>query len=101
MEIRNGGEALKTFLGVSSTLTTNEQPIRRPDSDRMRNAFSGDQATLSHVGTKVPEATNEDGLHLAKDTAVQRALPAGTYSVDATRVAEKVMEAMLGASPEK
>jgi len=101
MEIRNGGEALKTLLGVSSTLTTNEPRIRHQNADRTRGALSGDQATLSHVGTKVSHAAGEDGLHMDKVTAVQRALAAGTYKVDATKVAEKVMDAMIGVHSEK
>lgn len=103
MEIRNGGEALKAFLGVSSTHSASEQPIRRQDLDSAQGGLGADQATLSAVGTRFSDASGEDGVRMDKVMAVQRALAAGTYSVASVKVAEKVMEAMGagGVPPEK
>jgi len=94
MEVRNGAEALKTFLGVSSTLATNEKSVRRPDLDRAQAAFVGDEATLSQVGTKASDASGEDGVRADKVAAAQQALEAGTYRVDSAKVAEKLIESM-------
>lgn len=95
MEIRNGGEALKTLLGVSSTLASSEQSVRRQDLDRAQAAFAGDEATLSQVGTKVADARGEDGVRTDRVAAVQQALAAGTYRVDAAKVAGKLIDSML------
>lgn len=93
MEIRNGGEALKAFLGISSPQSANGQPISRQGSDQTRAAFVGDQATLSAVGTKVSDGTG-DGVRMDRVAAVQAALATGTYRVDPEKVAEKVIDAM-------
>jgi flagellar biosynthesis anti-sigma factor FlgM len=97
MEIRNNAEALKTFLGVS-TLSGNGQTMRRPEIERAQTAFGGDEATLSQVGTEFAGAAGQEGVRMDKVVAVQQALAAGTYSIPASKVADKVIDAMLASS---
>jgi flagellar biosynthesis anti-sigma factor FlgM len=97
MEIRNNAEALKALLGVSSSESAKGIKVRGTESYEVR-AFAGDEATLSGIGSAIQSASGQDGVRLDRVEAVQRALAAGTYSVDASKVADKVIDAMLGAS---
>jgi flagellar biosynthesis anti-sigma factor FlgM len=98
MEIRNNAEALKALLGVSSSESAKGRKVRGTESYEVRAAFAGDEATLSGIGSAIQSASGQDGVRLDRVEAVQRALAAGTYSVDASKVADKVIDAMLGAS---
>lgn len=96
MEIRNNAETLKAFLGVASSESTKGVKGQGPETNDMRAALSGDEATLSGIGAAMQSASGQDGVRLDKVAAVQQALAAGTYKVDASKVADKIMDAMLG-----
>jgi len=95
MEIRNNAEALKSFLGVSSSAAAKSLAIKRAEAEELQAIFAGDQPTLSQVGTAVSGAAGLDGVRLDKVAAVQQALAAGTYNVSAAKVADKVIDSML------
>lgn len=95
MEIRNGAETLKAFLGVASSESTKGVKGQVPEASERRAAFSGDEATLSGIGAAMQSASGQDGVRLDRVAAVQQALAAGTYRVDASKVADKMMGAML------
>ena len=97
MEIRDKADALKAFLGVS-TLPSSTRSSRRSENEQAPVALSGDQVTLSMAGSRVLDSTPQEGMRLDKVSAVQQALAAGTYSVAASKVADKVIESMVGAS---
>jgi negative regulator of flagellin synthesis FlgM len=59
--------------------------------------LSADQATLSNAGSEVSQSAGTDGVRMDKVAAVQSALAAGTYSVPASAVASKLVDAMMGA----
>lgn len=96
MEIRNNAEALKAFLGVSSSESTKGVKAQGPVPNDTQTAFSGDEATLSGIGAAMQSAAGQDGVRLDKVAAVRQALAAGTYSVDASKVANKVIDSILG-----
>jgi anti-sigma28 factor (negative regulator of flagellin synthesis) len=96
MEIRNNAEALKAFLGVSSSASAKPTQIRGNESSAAQAAFAGDQATLSQLGTEVLQSAEDASVRSDKVMAVQQALAAGTYDVKASAVAGKVIDAMLG-----
>lgn len=96
MEIRNNAETLKAFLGVASSESTKGVKGQGPATNDTRAGLVGDEATLSGIGAAMQSASGQDGVRLDKVAAVQQALAAGTYSVDAAKVANKVMDAMLG-----
>ncbi len=96
MEIRNNAEALKAFLGVSSSASAKATQIRGNESGAAQAAFAGDQATLSHAGTEVLQSAADASVRSDKVMAVQQALATGTYNVKASAVAGKVIDAMLG-----
>jgi len=96
MEVRNNAEALKAFLGVPSATPTPTHPVRSGDGTAAHAAFAGDQATFSQAATEVSQATDEPAVRMDKVTAIQQVMASGSYSVPATEVAGKVMDAMLG-----
>jgi flagellar biosynthesis anti-sigma factor FlgM len=98
MEIRNNAEALKTLLGVSSSESAKGIKVRGSEINEVRPALAGDEARLSGIGTAMQSASGQDGVRLDRVQAVQQALAAGTYSVPASKVADKVIDALLGAS---
>ena len=95
MEIRNNAEALKAFLGVTSSQSMKGPAVRNQDAEDLRAAFGGDQASLSGVGAAMQSAAGQDGVRMERVAAVQHALAAGTYSVAALKVADRIMDAML------
>lgn len=94
MEIRNNADALKTLLNVPSSTATTPQPARQ-NPIAMETALSGDQATVSQAGAEVSQTTVQDGVRADKVAAIQHAIAAGTYSVPAAKVADKVIGGML------
>jgi flagellar biosynthesis anti-sigma factor FlgM len=97
MEIRNNAEALKTFLGISSPASTQAPQIRSNENAAAQAAaFGGDQATLSHAGTEVSQSATQVGIRTDKVSAIQEALAGGTYNIQASVVAGKMIDAMLG-----
>lgn len=94
MEIRNSLDGLKSLLGVNGA----EQPAIQGKAGQVAQggAFSADHATLSNAASEIAQAAGEDGVRMEKVAAIQSALESGTYSVPASAVASKVVEAMLG-----
>lgn len=96
MEIRNGLEGLKSLLGVNGAPAPATQG--KAGSVAQGGAFSADHATLSSAASQMAQAAGEDGVRMEKVAAVQAALASGTYSVPASAVASKLVDAMLGGS---
>jgi negative regulator of flagellin synthesis FlgM len=96
MEMRNSLDGLKSLLGVTSADSARSQSTKNtsaPDGTDL----AADRATLSSAGSEVSQTVEDSGVRMDKVVAVQKALAAGTYSVPASAVAEKVVDAMLGA----
>ena len=93
MDIRNNLDGLKTLLGVDSTAPAVSQRTRGPRADE--NALGMDHATLSPAASEISQAAQDDGVRTEKVISVQSALAAGTYSVPASAVAAKVVDAMM------
>jgi flagellar biosynthesis anti-sigma factor FlgM len=95
MDIRNGVEGLKTLLGVTSTAPAQEQKAKSGLATG-NASLEGDRATLSSAGAEVSQTASESGVRGDKVSSVRAAIAAGTYSVPASAVAVKVVDAMLG-----
>jgi negative regulator of flagellin synthesis FlgM len=100
MEIRNSSEALKAFLGVSPSESMKSKGARCPEVQEGSSLLAGDEARLSGVGAAIQGAADRDSVRLDKVAAVQQALAAGTYSIPASKVADKVIETMLSTAVE-
>ena len=57
--------------------------------------LDSDRATLSSAGSEVAQTSSGDDVRMDKVAAVQAALAAGTYSVPASALASKLVDAML------
>jgi negative regulator of flagellin synthesis FlgM len=80
-------------LGVQSPSSA---PASSRSAEQARgNELTGDRATLSSAGNEVSLESGSDGVRMDKVAAVQSALAAGTYSVPASAVASKMVDAML------
>ncbi len=97
MDIRNGVDGLKTLLGMPSMGSTPPEPVKS-DASSNASAFAGDRATLSRAASNISEATSGSDARMEKVAAVQAAIAAGSYSVPASAVAGKVVDAMLSSS---
>jgi len=94
MDIRNSLEGLRSLLGANPVV----QPAPQNKSNAATvagGAFDSDRATLSSAGNEVAQAVSSEGVRTEKVAAVQAALAAGTYSVPASAVASKLVDAMM------
>ena len=94
MDIRNSLESLRSILGTTPATTTVGGP--KNGAAQGTSALGADQATLSDAGSEVSQSAGTDGVRAEKVAAVQAALEAGTYSVPASAVASKLVDAMMG-----
>ena len=94
MDIRNSLEGLRTLLGVNATSSGATQGKSAPASSSGSGSMT-DRATLSSAASEISDASSGEGVRMEKVAAVRQALAAGTYSVPASAVASKVVEAML------
>lgn len=94
MEIRSSLEGLKSLFGVNAP----EPPATpgKAGTVSQGGTFSADHATVSEAASEVAQSAGADGVRTDKVAAVQAALASGTYSVPASAVASKVVDAMLG-----
>lgn len=60
------------------------------------SASATDQATLSTAASAAAQAASDSDVRMDKVTAIQQALAAGTYSVPAVDVADRMISHMLG-----
>lgn len=95
MEIGKSAETLNAFLGLSSLGSAQMQSLRNTEVAASQFAFRGDQATLSQAGAEVSQSVSGADVRMEKVAAIQQALAAGMYSVPASKVADKVFDAML------
>jgi negative regulator of flagellin synthesis FlgM len=98
MDIRGGVDGLKTLLGVPSVNPTQSGPAKS-EAPSITSGLTGDRATLSSAGSEISEATSGSDARMERVAAVQGAIAAGTYSVPASKVAGKIIDAMLSDAP--
>jgi|NGEPerStandDraft_6_1074524.scaffolds.fasta_scaffold189731_1 negative regulator of flagellin synthesis FlgM len=95
MDIRSGLDGLKSLLGVAQA--TPAAPQQAKTSPAVGgNSLGSDRATLSSAGSEVAQTAADGGVRMDKVASIQAALAAGTYSVPASAVASKMVDAMLG-----
>jgi len=93
MDIRSSLDGLRSLLGVNPAVPSTAGA--RSSATAGGNALGSDRATLSSAGSEVSLTAGEDGVRMDKVAAVQAAMVAGTYSVPASAVASKLVDAML------
>jgi negative regulator of flagellin synthesis FlgM len=93
MDIRNSLDGLRSLLGVDPAIPST--PQGKSSAVAAGGGFDTDRATLSDAASEVSQAVTGEVVRSEKVAAVQSALAAGTYSVPASAVASKVVDAML------
>ncbi len=97
MDIRSGLDGLKSLLGVTPATQSGAQPVRSGSAAKETNAETSDRATLSSAGSGVAQSAADSGVRMDKVASIQAALAAGTYSVPASAVASRMVDAMIAA----
>lgn len=95
MDIRNSLEGLNSLLGTAPAASASTAQTGSGAATGS-NALGTDSATFSSAGSEVSQTAAESDVRMDKVASVQAALAAGTYSVPASAVASKVVDAMLG-----
>ena len=94
MDIRSSLEGLRSFLGVSASPPAATE-AKAGSMQQGASAPNSDMATLSSAGSEVSQSAAGSGVRMDKVESIQAALAAGTYSVPASAVASKMVDAML------
>ena len=83
----------------SSSVGRTERTAQSQPAGQVQSAPGGadavDQASLSPAATAVAEALSGSDVRMDKVAALQQSIVAGTYSVPASDVADKLMTALL------
>ena len=95
MDISSSLEGLRSLFGVGSAAPA--VTSGRNSASTAAGGMDSDLATLSSAGSEVSQSAAGDGVRMDKVTAIQAALASGTYSVPASAVAAKVLDAMMAA----
>ncbi|MGO8758876.1 MAG: flagellar biosynthesis anti-sigma factor FlgM [Terracidiphilus sp.] len=94
MEISNSLDGLRALLGVNPADPAGQQS-KSSGTPAAGSALEADRATVSDAASEVSQAASGEGVRTEKVEAIQAALAAGTYSVPASAVASKLVDAML------
>ena len=93
MEIRSGFDGMSSLLGVN---VADGVQGRSKGQAAGAEALGADRATLSSAASQMAQAAGDEGVRTEKVVEIQAALANGSYSVPASAVASKMVDAMLG-----
>lgn len=96
MDIRNSYDNLKQIIGTQNTAGTANSG--RSGAKQSSSNLDGDQAQVSSAANMITLAASSSDVRMDKVQSIKSALDAGTYNVDPSAVASKVIDHMLGKS---
>ena len=92
----NIGNNIENLTQIFDPQTTGVAPAKTAAQNLMQNeAQKTDQAQLSTAASQVAQSAADSDVRLDKVASIQNALQAGTYSVPASAVAQKVIGSLL------
>lgn len=93
MDIRSSLEGLKSLLGPSAAGTATPQP--KSASSASGSGLGSDSATFSSAASEVSQSAGDAGVRMDKVASIQSALAAGTYSINPSAIASRLVDSML------
>lgn len=96
MDIRNSYDNLKQIIGTQNTTGTANSG--RAGAKSSSSNLDGDEAQVSSAANMITLAASSSDVRMDKVQSIKSALDAGTYNVDPSAVATKVIDHMLGKS---
>jgi len=97
MDIRSSLDGLKSLLGTAPAQPP-VPPSAKGDAAIGSSALGNDRATFSTAASEVSMASADSDVRAGKVAEIQQALATGTYSVPASAVASRMVDAMLAAT---
>lgn len=94
MDVRNGLGGLKSLLGINPASPASAGAAHAATASAS-TALGSDRATFSNAGSEVSQTMAAEGIRMEKVASIQAALADGSYDVPASKVAPKVVDAML------
>ena len=92
----NIGNNIENLTQIFDPQTTGVAPTKTSAQNLTQNeAQKTDQAQLSTTASQVAQSAASSDIRLDKAASIQNALQAGTYSVPASAVAQKVVDSLL------
>ncbi len=86
-------QVLQSLLGQSDRVQSAKKDVVQPHAP----VLQASTAQLSSVGSALAQvASSSDDVRTEKVAAIQQAIAAGTYSVPASAVADKLIQHLLG-----
>lgn len=95
MDIRNSYDSLKQVIGTQSATGT---AASNRSAKASSTGFDGDEAQVSTAANLVTIAASSSDVRTEKVQSVKSAIEAGTYNIEPSAVASKVVDYMLGKS---
>jgi negative regulator of flagellin synthesis FlgM len=92
MKVTNGIENLPQ---VSQSQTVASTPSVKTGANAQNESLNADKAQLSATASQAAQSSSTSDVRLDKVASIQNALQAGTYSVSASDVAEKIIGSLL------
>lgn len=95
-ETLSGANSVNAVNRAQQASEANSAAAARPESDSQANLAEGkDSATLGAGAALASHLANVSDVRTEKVASVQQALAAGTYQVDAGKVADKIIASMM------
>ncbi|MFZ1085916.1 MAG: flagellar biosynthesis anti-sigma factor FlgM [Terracidiphilus sp.] len=93
MDIRSSLEGLKSLLGTPAAMPASQQP--KSGAATGGSALGSDRATFSSAASEVSQSAGDAGVRMDKVASIQAALAAGTYTINPSAIASRLVDSML------
>jgi negative regulator of flagellin synthesis FlgM len=95
MDIRSSLEGLKSLLGTPTATPAAQQP--KSSTTTSGSGLGSDRATFSSAASEVSQSAGDSSVRMDKVASIQSALAAGTYTINSSAIASRLVDSMLAA----